>query len=101
MSAVKKNMSNMLLNTVIDFGDIKLTAYDMLEIIDEERRRLLKQYGVETISELVEFIKTNRINIYEAFMIKTRLAILDEMEKSIYEEVILNNNNYKLKKLIK
>ncbi|ABN69358.1 hypothetical protein Smar_0245 [Staphylothermus marinus F1] len=88
MSITTKRISDKVFNTIIDFGDVKLTARDMLEIINDEKKKLYRQYGAETFNDLLELIRTNRIDIFDLFNIMRRLEVLNEMERTIYEEIL-------------
>jgi hypothetical protein len=72
---------------ILDLGEQKLTIDDLLEIINEERKKILETYGARNIDEFIWLIKTNRIDLYDALMIRIRLRILDMMEEAIYKEL--------------
>ncbi|ADI31699.1 hypothetical protein [Staphylothermus hellenicus] len=88
MSLTTKKINDELFNTVIDFGDIKLTAHEILEIINEEKEKLYKQYGAKNFNELLELIRTNRIGLSSVFNIMRRLEVLNEMERIVYEDIL-------------
>jgi hypothetical protein len=71
---------------VLDIGEQKLTIDDLIEIINEERRKILETYGARNIEEFIWLLKTNRIDLYDALMVRIKLRILDMMEEAIYEE---------------
>ncbi len=74
-------------NNILDLGEQKLTVNDLLEIINEERRKILETYGARSIEEFIWLLRTNRIDLYDALMVRIKLRILDMMEEAIYEEL--------------
>ncbi len=70
----------------IDLGGIVVGVDDMLEYIDEERRKLAQKYGARDLAELIFLINSGLIPLSDVIYIRNRLHILDEMEKSVLEE---------------
>ncbi|GEM_PF-5569888 len=73
----------------IDLGGIVVGVDDMLEYIDEERRKLAQKYGARDLAELIFLINSGLIPLSDVIYIRNRLHILDEMEKSVLEEKIM------------
>ncbi len=73
----------------IDLGGIVVGVDDMLEYIDEERRKLAQKYGARDLAELIFLINLGLIPLSDVIYIRNRLHILDEMEKSVLEEKIM------------
>ncbi len=74
---------------VLDLGDVKITVGEMLEIIHEERKKILEKYGVSSISEIPAAMAQGRLTIEEVLWIRHRLMVLDKMEEAIYEELFI------------
>ncbi len=73
----------------IDLGGIVVGIDDMLEYIDEERRKLAQKYGARDLAELMFLINSGLIPLSDVIYIKNRLHILDEMEKAVLEERLM------------
>ncbi len=73
----------------IDLGGIVVGVDDMLEYIDEERRKLAQKYGARDLAELMFLINSGFIPLSDVIYIRYRLHILDEMEKAVLEEKIM------------
>ncbi len=73
----------------IDLGGIVVGVDDMLEYIDEERRKLAQKYGARDLAELMFLINSGFISLNDVIYIKYRLHLLDEMEKAVLEEKIM------------
>ncbi len=73
----------------IDLGGIVVCVDDMLEYIDEERRKLAQKYGARDLAELMFLINSGLIPLSDVIYIRNRLHILDEMEKAVLEERIM------------
>ncbi len=78
-----------MLAATIDLGGIVVGVDDMLEYIDEERRKLAQKYGARDLAELMFLINSGLIPLSDVIYIKYRLHILDEMEKAVLEEKIM------------
>lgn len=75
---------------IIDLGGIRLTIGEMLEIIKEERQRILEKYGIQSIEEIPQLIASGRVSIDEILEIRHKLLILDEMEDALFEEIFIH-----------
>ena len=73
----------------IDLGGVVVGIDDMLEYIDEERRKLAQKYGARDLAELMFLINSGLIPLSDVIYIRNRLHILDEMEKAVLEERIM------------
>ncbi|NPA99396.1 MAG: hypothetical protein GXO43_08465 [Crenarchaeota archaeon] len=73
----------------IDLGEVVIGVDDMLEYIDEERRKLAEKYGARNIAELMYLISSGYIPLNDVIHIRMRLHILDEMEKAVLEEKLM------------
>ncbi len=73
----------------IDLGGIVVGIDDMLEYIDEERRKLAQKYGARDLAELMFLINSGLIPLSDVIYIRNRLHILDEMERAVLEEKIM------------
>ncbi len=81
-------------DVVIDLGNLKIKASEMLEIIEEERKKLLARYGVNDLSDIQKLYSLGRLSIDEIMELKHKLTILDEMEEAIYEEIFIRQGKY-------
>ncbi len=79
-------------DVVLDLGGIQLTAGEMLEIIQEERRRLYERYGARDEAEMEYVLRSGRLDYEEILYIRHKLMILGEMEEAVFEELMLRNN---------
>ncbi len=81
---------------VIDLGGISITVGEMLEIIKEEKQKLLEKYGARDEAELEYILRSGRLDLEEILYIRHRLMVLDEMEEAVFEEIMLRNSGLKL-----
>ncbi len=79
---------------IIDLGGIRLTIGEMLEIIKEERKKLLDKYGIRSIDEIPQLLSSGRASLDEILEIRHKLMILDEMEDALFEEIFIHRGRY-------
>jgi DNA-directed RNA polymerase subunit H (RpoH/RPB5) len=81
---------------VIDLGGVSVTAGEMIEIIREEKRKLLEKYGITSELDIPRLLQTGMVTVDEAMEIERRLRILDEMEDAVYEEINIRRGAVRL-----